>query len=70
MSLNQEWEDKPAGYYADNKIKTDTDKRQRENQRFNELVEQELLDMGCGGSIIPTESEIKTAKKKAERRMP
>lgn len=57
-----EWNQKPAGYYADTKTKTTHDTRQAEERRFSTLVEAELRNMGLSTADIPTADEIETAE--------
>lgn len=65
----QEWRDLPGGYFADPKVRADYDRRRREAQRFNQLVETELRRLGYHPEEIPTEEDIETAERRAESRM-
>jgi hypothetical protein len=64
-----DWQDKPAGYYADNKIKTGHDRRVTEERRFSRLVENELGKMGYDRHRdIPTDADIERAEEIARRK--
>lgn len=64
-----DWQDKPAGYYADNKVKTAHDRKVSEERRFNRLVENELGKMGlCRHTDIPNQDQIDRAEEIARRK--
>jgi len=62
---DDEWRSKPAGYYADNKVKNRFHKRQREEQEFRKLVEEILERMGYETHEIPEPEDVKEAENKA-----
>jgi hypothetical protein len=69
MSIyRSEWQDKPAGYYADPKIRADHDRRVREERKFSRLVEIELGKMGYERDEIPTRDDIERAEEIARRK--
>ncbi|QSG06379.1 hypothetical protein HSR121_2047 [Halapricum desulfuricans] len=63
-----EWRDKPAGYYADPKIRADHDRRVREERRFSRLVEIELGKMGYERDEIPDPDDVDRAEEIARRK--
>jgi hypothetical protein len=63
-----DWNDRPAGYYADPKIRADHDRRVREERKFSRLVEIELGKMGYGREEIPTRDDIERAEEIARRK--
>lgn len=68
MSIyDADWQDKPAGYYADPKVKARHDRRIRDERRFSRLVENELGKMGYDRHEpeIPTPEDIETAEERA-----
>lgn len=63
-----DWRDKPAGYYADQEIKSRHDRRVQEERRFSRLVEIELGKMGYERHEIPTRDDIEQAEESARRK--
>ena len=62
---DSEWEDKPIGYYADNRVKTRHDKRMKEEMKWANLVSEKLEEMGIGPDELPTSEQIQEAEKAA-----
>mgnify|MGYP006272558723 FL=1 len=63
-----DWRDKPAGYYADPKIKSRHDRRVQEERRFTRLVEIELGKMGYERDEIPSPEDVERAEEIARRK--
>lgn len=69
MSIyNNDWRDKPAGYYADAKVKASHDRRVQEERKFSRRVEIELGKMGYERDEIPTRDDIDRAEEAARRK--
>jgi hypothetical protein len=62
MSIYQnDWRDKPAGYYADPEIRSRHDRRVQEERKFSRLVEIELGKMGYERDEIPSREDCERA---------
>jgi hypothetical protein len=69
MSIYQaNWNDKPAGYYADPGVKARHDRRRIQEERFNLLVDEEIRRMGFDPETVLDTDVIQTAEENARRR--
>lgn len=62
---HNDWQDKPAGYYANPEVRERYDRRVLDERRFTRLVEIELGKMGYDRHEIPTRDDIETAEERA-----
>ncbi|MFC7165888.1 hypothetical protein [Halospeciosus flavus] len=70
MSIyDADWQDKPAGYYADPEVKARHDRWVLQEQRFTHFVDEELRIMGHDPETVLDSDVLTEAETRARRRL-